>query len=65
MTNHQIKVLLYNAQVTSPTTEAVKKLAQDNNIPVVGVTETLPSNEKTFQSWQLDQAKSILAALGN
>ena len=63
--NHKIKVLLYNAQVTSPTTEAIKTLAQRSGIPVVGVTETLPQNEKTFQQWQLDQAKSLLKALGN
>jgi zinc/manganese transport system substrate-binding protein len=65
MTNHQIKVLLYNAQVTSPTTEHVKELAVENNIPIVGVTETMPANEKSFQSWQLDQVQALLKALGN
>lgn len=62
--NHGIKVLLYNAQVTSPTTEHIKSLAEKANIPVIGVTETMPESEKTFQKWQLDQAKSLLKALG-
>ncbi len=64
ITNHQIKVLLYNAQATSPTTQALRDLAGQAGVPVVGVTETIPSNEATYQSWQLDQAKALLTALG-
>ena len=59
-----IKVLLYNGQVTSPATDAVKKLAQANNIPIVGVTETLPPTDKDFQSWQLRQIADLSTALG-
>jgi zinc/manganese transport system substrate-binding protein len=59
-----IKVLLYNGQVTSPATEAVKALAQKNGVPVVGVTETLPPGDKDFQAWQLRQINSITTALG-
>jgi zinc/manganese transport system substrate-binding protein len=65
ISNHQIKVLLYNAQVTSPTTQHIRDLASQAGIPVVGVTETMPSNEKNFQSWQLDQANALFKALGN
>jgi zinc/manganese transport system substrate-binding protein len=64
MTGKLVKVLLYNAQVTSPVTQGVKALAMSNGIPVVGVAETIPAGEHTFQSWQIDQAKAILAALG-
>ena len=63
--NHQIKVLLYNAQVTNPTTQHIRDLATSAGIPVVGVTETMPSSEPTFQAWQLDQAQALLKALGN
>jgi zinc/manganese transport system substrate-binding protein len=63
--NHQIKVLLYNAQVTSPTTQHIHDLAVTAGIPVVGVTETMPANEATFQTWQLNQAQALLKALGN
>ena len=64
ITNHQIRVLLYNAQATSVVTQHIRDLANRANIPVVGVTETLPLNEHNYQSWQLDQAKALLKALG-
>ncbi|HWF57994.1 MAG TPA: zinc ABC transporter substrate-binding protein [Candidatus Dormibacteraeota bacterium] len=64
MTGRLVKVLLYNAQVTSPVTQSVKSLASSNGIPVVGVAETIPSGQHTFQSWQIAQARAILAALG-
>ncbi len=64
MTEKQVKVLLYNAQVTSPTTQKVKDLATANGIPVVGVAETIPAGQPNFQTWQIAQAKAILAALG-
>lgn len=65
ITSHSIKVILYNAQATSSVTQHIRDLAAQNGIPVVGVTETLPKNEPTYQSWQLDQAKALLTALGN
>jgi zinc/manganese transport system substrate-binding protein len=64
LTDHQVKVLLYNAQVTDAQTDTLKKLAQRSGVPVVGVTETLPRGAKDFQTWQLDQADALLAALG-
>jgi zinc/manganese transport system substrate-binding protein len=64
ITGKAIKVLLYNGQVTSPATDAVKQLAQSNGIPVVGVTETLPPTDKNFQAWQLRQINEITTALG-
>jgi zinc/manganese transport system substrate-binding protein len=64
MTTHSVRALLYNAQATSSVTEHVRNLANQASIPVIGVTETLPANEPTYQSWQLDQAKALLSALG-
>lgn len=63
ITRHQIKALLYNAQATSSVTEHIKDLAKQNDIPVIGVTETLPKNQKTYQSWQLAQTQALLKAL--
>jgi zinc/manganese transport system substrate-binding protein len=63
ITGKTIKVLLYNGQVTSPATDAVKTLAQKDDVPVVGVTETLPSTDKDFQAWQLRQIDEIATAL--
>lgn len=64
LTDKKIKVLLYNGQVTSPATDAVKQLAQKNGVPVVGVTETLPPTDKDYQDWQLRQINEITTALG-
>jgi zinc/manganese transport system substrate-binding protein len=58
----RVRVLLYNTQATSPITEDLKRLANANHVPVVGVTETLPKG-KTFQTWMAAQAQALLAAL--
>jgi len=63
ITDKHIKVLLYNAQATSPITEHVKTLARQYGIPVVGVTETLPAGE-SYQTWQQNQLQQLLQALG-
>ena len=64
MKTKAIKVLLYNAQVTSPATDAVKALAQQSGVPIVGVTETLPPTDPNFQAWQLRQVNELTSALG-
>ncbi len=64
LAEHRVKVLLYNAQATSPVTEHARDLAKRGGIPVVGVTETIPKTEADYQSWQLHQVQALLAALG-
>ena len=54
VTKHQIKVLIYNEQTISPITTKLQNDAKANNIPVIPVTETMPTG-KTYQSWMLDQ----------
>jgi zinc/manganese transport system substrate-binding protein len=61
--NKQIKVLVYNVQTATPTTEQLKELAIQNNIPIVGVSETLPFGSPTFQGWQAAQLQLLLNAL--
>jgi zinc/manganese transport system substrate-binding protein len=63
MTSKAVKVLLYNAQTVSPVTENVKSLARKANIPVIGVTETMPADASTYQSWQANQLKELENAL--
>lgn len=48
MTNHGVRVLLYNSQATSSVTQHVRDLAAQAGIPVVGVSETIPANEKNL-----------------
>jgi zinc/manganese transport system substrate-binding protein len=64
LSGRKVRVLLYNAQVTSPVTAKARALAKNGGVPVIGVTETLPPGEKDFQTWQADQAGALLAALG-
>jgi zinc/manganese transport system substrate-binding protein len=64
LTDHRVKVLLYNSQATSPVTKHVQDTAHAAGIEVLPVTETIPHGEPSFQSWQLDQATALLRALG-
>ncbi len=60
--NHDVVVLLHNDQVTGPQTDQVKQAAEDANIPVVGVQETLPSG-KDYLTWQNDILDALEKAL--
>ena len=62
MTKRRVKVLLYNSQAVSPITSRVRVAAARAHIPIVGVTETLPPH-RSFQQWQLAQARQLAAAL--
>ncbi|MDR6170120.1 metal ABC transporter solute-binding protein, Zn/Mn family [Curtobacterium sp. SORGH_AS_0776] len=61
-TNKTVKLLAYNDQTSSPETEEVKKAADENGVPVVGVTETLPKGED-YVSWQQANIDQVQAAL--
>lgn len=61
--NKQIAVLVYNTQNATPDTEAVRKKAEANGIPVVGITETLNPAGATFQAWQVQQLTDLKRAL--
>lgn len=59
----QVKVLVYNVQTVTPITEQLKQMARDANIPIVGVSETMPVGAQTFQGWQAEQLRLLLNAL--
>jgi len=63
ITNRRVRVLLYNTQTVSAVTEQVRALARRADVPVVGVSETLPSGASSYQAWQLDQITALVAAL--
>jgi zinc/manganese transport system substrate-binding protein len=63
ITGHKVKALLYNSQVTSPLTQQIRALAEQSNVPVVAVAETIPPTFKTFQDWQLAQLDELEKAL--
>ena len=62
ITQHLIKVLIYNEQTVTPITTNLQNEARQQHIPVVGVTETMPSG-KTYQQWMLDQLSALENAL--
>jgi zinc/manganese transport system substrate-binding protein len=64
VTNRRVRVLLYNAQATSPVTQHVQDLARGAGVPVVGVTETQPPGQASYQGWQQHQLQALLSALG-
>lgn len=61
-TQHKVKVLFYNSQVTDESTDHIKLLAEKNNIPVVGVTETMPT-DKNVITWLMSDLEATQAAL--
>ncbi len=59
----QVKVFVYNPQAASPTTERLRELARSAGVPVVAMTETLPTEQPSIQAWQLSQVESLESAL--
>lgn len=59
----QVKVLLYNEQTVTPLTDSLKTLAQNKNIPIVGMTETVSPPDAKFQDWMGAQISALSAAL--
>jgi zinc/manganese transport system substrate-binding protein len=62
-TQHKVKVLLYNQQVTDALTQSFIKLANENGIPVVGVYETMPTPGYDYQSWMLAEVNALNKAV--
>ncbi|ABO47534.1 metal ABC transporter solute-binding protein, Zn/Mn family [Francisella tularensis] len=58
----QVKVLFYNKQVTDNVTSDVLEVAKKNNIPVVGITETMPVNDDAI-NWMIETLQATAVAL--
>jgi len=63
LTHHDVDVLLYNVQTVTPVTSQMQALARQHGVPVVGVSETLPTRFSTYQKWQQSQLLALLHAL--
>lgn len=59
----QITVLVYNVQTVTAVTTTIKQQAFAQNIPIVGVSETLQPPDATFQDWQNAQLITLQNAL--
>ena len=51
LSKRQVKVLVYNQQTSTALTTNMKKLATDQGIPVIGVTETIQPPDASYQEW--------------
>ncbi|HET8851510.1 MAG TPA: zinc ABC transporter substrate-binding protein [Ktedonobacteraceae bacterium] len=62
ITKKQVKILIYNVQTVTPITTNLQNEAKSLSIPVMPVSETMPTN-KTYQSWMMDQLNNLEQAL--
>jgi zinc/manganese transport system substrate-binding protein len=60
--NHQIKVLDYNTQTVTRITEQLKAMAQANNVPIIGVSETMPLGAQDVSGLAVKRAGAAAAS---
>ena len=63
LNDHETDLLIYNNQVTSPTTEQLRALAVKDQVPVVGVSELMPTGQQYYQ-WMEATLQDVAHALG-
>jgi len=59
----KVSVLVYNEQTVTPTTNAMKTIAVENNVSLVGVTETIQPPNVDFQDWMGGEYLALQNAL--
>lgn len=64
LSNHSVKVFVYNEQVVDSLTASLKSMAQSNHIPIVGVYETLPTGY-SYQNWMLAETLALTKAVAS
>jgi len=64
LARHQVKVFLYNQQVTDSLTNALLATAHRYGVPVVGVYETMPAGYH-YQSWMLAETRALQRAVAS
>ena len=63
VTEKKIKLLIYNEQTVTPITTKLQDEAKAAGIPILPVTETMPS-ALNYQNWMLSQLAALDRALG-
>jgi len=64
-TEHKVKVLVYNQQVTDTLTQGFISAAEKAGIPVIGVYETMPVPGFNYQSWMLAEVEALQKAVAD
>lgn len=57
--NHEIAFFVENAQTSNHVVNGLVKLARENHVPVLKVTETKPNSTKNYQEWMLSQYRIL------
>ncbi|MGA2470638.1 MAG: zinc ABC transporter substrate-binding protein [Solirubrobacteraceae bacterium] len=65
LSNHRVKVFVYNQQVTDSLTASFLAQARHYGIPVVGVYETMPTPGYDYQSWMLAEVTALRRAVAD
>jgi zinc/manganese transport system substrate-binding protein len=60
-----VSVLVYNQQTVTPLTQSMKTIATQNNVTVIGVTETIQPPDISFQDWMNAELISLQNALNS
>jgi zinc/manganese transport system substrate-binding protein len=63
ISDHAIKVWIYNSQNVTPEIQRLNSLVRVQHIPIATVTETLSPATDSFQHWQVAQLEGIEQAL--
>jgi len=64
LSTRQVKVFLYNQQVTDTLTQTFLSVARSAHVPVVGVYETMPLGY-SYQSWMLAEVRALNRAVAH
>ncbi len=62
LSGHQVRVFLYNQQVTDPLTELFLREAHAHGVPIIGVYETMAPGYR-YQAWMLAETTALMRAL--
>lgn len=63
ITDHRVKVWIYNSQNATPEVQRLNGLARAAHIPIATITETLSPASASFEQWQVAQLERIEQAL--
>jgi zinc/manganese transport system substrate-binding protein len=63
LSDHEVKVWIYNSQNATPEIQRLNALARAKHIPIATITETLSPANASFEQWQVAQLQRIAQAL--
>jgi zinc/manganese transport system substrate-binding protein len=63
LSDHEVKVWIYNSQNATPEIQRLNALARAKHIPIATITETLSPAGASFEQWQVAQLQRIAQAL--